>query len=160
MKNVLYILAFVLGFCFTANAQFTHLKLEICKDSAGKTCVIEVYMADSGDFKTSIDSYIQGQLKLPVVSHVNISGAVSHEREDIVSGYVRPVALFNTVASRWQNVKHDLKKITMTVGHAKLFGNPSIGSFGYLVDPLNGVLVPRKYLQLPAGDAGAFYRAK
>ena len=140
--------------------MFTNLKLEISKEDDGKNSIVELYMADSGDFKTSLDPAIQNHLNLPVVSHVGISGAVSHEEEDVVKGYIRPVALYNRFTQKWHDVTHEFKQITMTVGHSKLFGNPSIGSFGYLIDPLNGVLVPRTYLQYPADGSGDFYKGK
>ena len=101
------------------------------------------------------------QLKLPVSGHVRISGAVSSENENIVDGCIRPVRLFSYVQSgHGLIVHHDFQFKTLTVGHAKLFGNPSIDSFGYLIDPRAGVLVPRAWLTIPAGNQFDFYRLK
>ena len=112
MKFKMLLIAIVLSLSGLLQARFTHLQLQICPPSAANvkaencdnvkvddSCRIETFMADSGDFKTSLDTFMQVQLKLPVTSHVRISGAVSSENENIVDGCIRPVRLFSYVQS-------------------------------------------------------------
>ena len=162
MKFMFMLLAFMLVICTSvqSHSYFTHLKLEVCTDATGKKCVVQVYMADSGAFDTGINFQMQSELKLPVVGNVTVSGVVSSEKEDYVDGFIRPVALWNTVKRRWQNVQMKLQKHKMTVSHSLLFGNPQQAAFGLVVDPASGVLLMRSWCTVPAGKQYDFYRAK
>ena len=160
MKFKMLLIALVLSLSGLLEAEFTHLKLEVCTDATGNKCVVQVYMADSGAFDTGINFQMQSELKLPVVGNVTVSGVVSSEKEDYVMGYIRPVALWNTVKRRWQNVKFELQKHKMTVSHSLLFGNPQQAAFGLVVDPASGVLLMRSWCTVPAGKQFDFYRLK
>ena len=72
MPFKMLLVAMMLSLSGLLEARFTHLQLQICPPSAANvkakkcdnvkvddSCRIESYMADSGDFKTSIDTFMQ-----------------------------------------------------------------------------------------------------